>query len=85
METVTNLFLWAPKSLWKVTAAMKLKTLASWKKSYEKPRHHIKKQRRYFADKVRIVKPMVFSVVMYGCERWTTEKAEHRRIDGFAL
>ena len=35
METVTNLFSWAPKSLWKVTAAMKLKTLASWKKSYE--------------------------------------------------
>ena len=85
MEMVTNLFSWAPKSLWKVTAAMKLKTLAPWKKSYERPRHHIKKQRHYFADKVRIVKPMVFSVVMYGCERWTTEKAEHRRIDGFAL
>ena len=51
MERVTNLFSWAPKSLWKVTAGMKLKTLAPFKKSYEKPRHHIKKQRHYFANK----------------------------------
>ena len=33
--------------------------------------------------KVRLVKAMVFPVVMYGCESWTTEKAEHRRIDAF--
>ena len=35
--------------------------------------------------KVCIVKAMVFPVVMYGCESWTTEKAEHRRIDAFEL
>ena len=35
--------------------------------------------------KVRLVKAMVFPVVMYGCESWTTEKAEHRRIDAFEL
>ena len=35
--------------------------------------------------KFRIVKPMVFPVVMYGCESWTIKKAEHRRIDAFAL
>ena len=35
--------------------------------------------------KVRLVKPMVFSVVMYGCESWTIKKAEHRRIDAFEL
>ena len=35
-----------------VTAAMKLKILAPWKKSYDQPRQHIKKQRHYFADKV---------------------------------
>ena len=35
--------------------------------------------------KVRLVKAMVFSVVMYGCESWTVEKAEHRRIDAFEL
>ena len=33
--------------------------------------------------KVHIVKAMVFSVVMYGCESWTIEKVEHRRIDAF--
>ena len=35
--------------------------------------------------KVRLVKPMVFPVVMYGCESWTIKKAEHRRIDAFEL
>ena len=35
--------------------------------------------------KVRLVKAMVFPVVMYGCESWTVKKAEHRRIDSFEL
>ena len=35
--------------------------------------------------KVRLVKAMVFSVVMYGCESWTIKKAERRRIDAFEL
>ena len=35
--------------------------------------------------KVRVVKAMVFPVVMYGCESWTVKKAEHRRIDAFEL
>ena len=35
--------------------------------------------------KVRLVKAMVFPVVMYGCECWTVEKAERRRIDAFEL
>jgi len=35
--------------------------------------------------KVRLVKAMVFPVVMYGCESWTVMKAEHRRIDAFEL
>ena len=45
------LFSWAPKSLWTVTAAMKLKDACPWKKSFDKPRQHIKKQRHHFADK----------------------------------
>ena len=45
-----TLFWGAPKSLQMVTAAMKLKTLAPWKKSYDQPRQHIKKQRHYLAD-----------------------------------
>ena len=35
--------------------------------------------------KVRLVKAMVFPVVMYGCESWTVKKAERRRIDAFVL
>ena len=35
--------------------------------------------------KVRLVKAMVFPVVMYGCESWTVKKAEHRRIDAFVV
>ena len=35
--------------------------------------------------KVRLVKAMVFPVVMNGCESWTVKKAEHRRIDAFEL
>ena len=35
--------------------------------------------------KVRLVKAMVFPVVMHGCECWTVKKAEHRRIDAFEL
>ena len=51
VETVTDLFSWAPKSLQMVTAAMKLKDACPWKKSYDQPRQHIKKKRHYFADK----------------------------------
>ena len=35
--------------------------------------------------KVRLVKAMVFPVVMYGCESWAVKKAEHRRIDAFEV
>ena len=37
------------------------------------------------STKVRLVKAMVFPVVMYECESWTIKKAEHRRIDAFEL
>ena len=46
-----TLFSWAPKSLHTVTAVMKLKTLAPWKKSYDKPIQCIKKQRNHPANK----------------------------------
>ena len=36
-----------------------------------------------FPTKVHLVKAMVFSVVMYGCESWTIKKAEHQRVDAF--
>ena len=55
------------------------------KKNFDKPRQHIKKQRHYWLTKVHIVKAMVFPVVMNGCESATIKKAEHWRIDAFAL
>ena len=78
----------APKSLQMVIAAMKLKNVWSLKRqkeSYDQSCEHIKKQRHYFANKVRLVKAIVFPVVMYGYESWTVKKAEHRRIDAFEL
>ena len=47
------------------------------KKSDDKSRQHIKKQRHHFAAKVCIVKAMVFTVVMYTWESWTMKKADH--------
>ena len=62
------------------------KTLAPWKKSYDKSQQHIKKQRDVtLLTKVHIVQAMVFPVVIYGCESWTVKKAEDRRIDAFEL
>ena len=46
-------------------------------KSYEQPKQHFKRQRDYFAGKVRLVKAIVFPVVMYGCESCTIKKTEH--------
>ena len=81
------LFSWAPKSLQIVTAAREIfkKMLALWKKSYDKPRQYIKKQRLYFVNKCPSSQSFVFSVVMYRCESWTIKKAECRRIGAFEL
>ena len=59
--------------------------LAPWKKSYDQPRQHIQKQRRYFANKHPSSQPVVFPVVMHVCESWTIKKAEHQRTDAFEL
>ena len=59
--------------------------LAPWKKSYDQPGQHIKKQRHYFSDKGPSSQSYGFPLVMYGCESWTIKKAEHQRIDAFEL
>ena len=59
--------------------------LAPWKKTYDQPRQHSKKQRYYFADKCPSSQIYGFPLVMYGCESWTIKKAEHWRIDAFEL
>ena len=65
-----------------VTVGMNLKdACSSLKESYDQPRQHMKKQRHYLSTKVRLVKAMVFPVVIYGCESWTIKKVEHGRID----
>ena len=68
-----------------VTAAIKLKDACPWKKSYDKPRQNIKKQIHHLADKSPYSQShaMVLPVVLYGCDSWTTKKAEHQRIDAF--
>ena len=59
--------------------------LAPQKKSCDKSRKHIKKQRHYFAEKCPYSQAMVIPVVTYGYESWTIMKAEHQRIDAFKL
>ena len=59
--------------------------LASWQERYDKHRQCVENQRRYSADKVHIVKAVVFPVVTYGCESWTIKKVEQQGIDAFEL
>ena len=73
------LFSWAPKSLWIVTAATKLKDASSLEEKLWPNLGSI------LLTKVHIVKAMVYPAVMYGCESWTIKKAEHWRIDAFEL
>ena len=69
-----------------VTAAMKLKDACSLEEKVMTNLDSIFKSRDItFPTKVRLIKVMVFPVVMYGCESWTVKKAEHRRIDAFEL
>ena len=59
--------------------------LAPWKKSYDQPRRHIKKQRHYLANKGPSSQSYGFSSSLYGCESWTIKKAESQRINAFEL
>ena len=59
--------------------------LTPWKKTYDQTRLHIKSRDITLPTKVRLVKAMVFPVVMYGCESWTIKKAECQRTDAFEL
>ena len=77
METVTDLFSWAPESLQMVTAAMKLRHLLPGKKAMTNLDSILKSRDVILPKNVCIVKAMVFPVVMYGCESWTIKKAEH--------
>ena len=85
METVTDLFSWASKSLQMVTASMKIKDGFPWKKSYDQPRQHIEKQRHYFADKGPSGQSCGFSSSRVWMWELDHKKAEHQRTEAFEL
>ena len=80
-----TLFSWAPKPLQMVTAAMKLRRLLLGRKAMTNLDSILKSRDITLPIKVRLVKAMVFPVVVYGYESWTIKKAERQRIDAFEL
>ena len=81
-----TLFFWAPKSLQMVDGSHELKRqLLLGRKVMTNLDSVLKRRDITLPTKVRLVKAMVFPVVMYGCESWTVKKAERQRIDAFEL
>ena len=84
METVADFIFWDPK----ITAdgdyshGIKRHLLFGWKVMTNLD-NILKSRDLTLPTKVRLIKAMVFPVVMYGCESWTVRKAEHQRIDAF--
>ena len=76
VETVADYFWGAPKSLQMVIAAMKLKDAYSLEVITNLD-NILKSRDITLPIKVHLIKPMIFPVVMYGCESWTIKKAEH--------
>ena len=73
-----TLFFWAPKSLQMVTSSHEIKRrLLLGKKVMTNLDNIFKSRDITLPTKVRLVKAMVFPVVMYGCASWTVKKAEH--------
>ena len=72
-----TLFLWAPKSLQMVTAAIKLRHLLLGRKVMTSLDSILKSRDITLLTKVHLVQTMVFPVIMYGYESWTIKKAEH--------
>ena len=79
-----TLFWGAPKSLQMVTAAIK-RLLFLGRNAMTNLDGIFKSRDITLPTKVRLVKAMVFPVVMYGCESWTVKKVECQRIDAFEL
>ena len=76
MKTVPHFIFWAPKSLQMVTAAMELRRLLLGRKIMINLNRILKSRDITLPTKVRLVRAMVFPVVMCGCEIWTMKKAE---------
>ena len=80
-----TIFFWAPKSLQMVNCSHEIKRRLLGRKVMTNLDSTFKSRDITLPTKVRLVKAMVFPVVMYGCESWTVKKAEHRRTDAFEL
>ena len=85
METVRGFIFLASKITADGYCSHEIKTLAPWKKSYDQPRQHIKKQRHYFANKGPSSQSYGISTSHVWIECWTIKKAERRRMDVFEL
>ena len=85
MEIVTYFIFLGSKITADGDCSHEIKTLSPWKKAMTNLDSVFKSRDITLLTKIHLVKAMVFPVVMYGCESWTTKKAEHRRIDAFEL
>ena len=80
VETVSDFIVLGPKSLQMVTAAMKLRRLLLGRKAMTNLDSILKSRDITLPTRVRLIKAMIFPVVMYGYESWTVKKAECRRM-----
>ena len=86
METVTDFSFWGSKIMADGDCSHEIKRcLLLGRKVMTNLDSILKSRDITLPTKVRLVKVMVFPVVLYGCESWTTKKAEHPRIDAFEL
>ena len=86
METVTDFILWGSKITTDGDCSHKIKRRSLLGRKVMTNLDSILKSRNItLPTKIHIVKAMVFSVVMCGCESWTIKRAEHQRIDAFEL
>ena len=86
METVTDFIFFGPKITADGDCSHEIKRhLLLGRKVMANLDSILKSRDITFPTKVRLVKAMVFPVIMYGCESWTVKKAEHQRIDAFEL
>ena len=85
METVTDFIFLGSKITADGDCSHEIRTLATWKKSYDKTRQHIKNREISFLTKVHLVKAMAFPVILYECDSWTVKMAQCQRIDAFEL
>ena len=86
METVTIFIFWGSKIIADGDYSHEIKRcLLLERKAMTSLDSILKNRDNTLTTKVRLVKAMVFPVVMYGCESWTIKKAECQRIDAFEL